>query len=299
MWFRNLRIFRLSPQWTRDAKQLNDLLAKQPLTRCGAMDMHSRGWVYPKDGDFVHAANRQWLIALGVEQKLLPATVIRQVTQERAGKIEAEEQRKVGRKELRDLRDRVAEELLPRAFTCRRTTWAWIDPVNGWLVLDASSDAKAEEFLDVLSRSVGAIQLRPLHTETSPSSAMTEWLAANRAPPGFSIDDDLELQAATVGKSVIRYVRHGLEGGEVQKHIANGKVAMKLGMTWNDRVSFVLSDKLQIKRLAFVDKVKEEAEQSAQSADEQFDADFVLMTGELNLLFKDLLPALGGEATAV
>ena len=299
MWFRNLRIFRLSSEWTKDAKQLNALLAKKPLTRCGAMDMHSRGWVYPREGDFVHSAHRQWLIALGVEQKLLPAAVIRQVTQERAAKLEEEQQRKLGRKEMRDLRDSVAEELLPKAFTSRRTTWAWIDPANGWLVLDAGSDAKAEEFLDVLSHSVGAIELRPVHTEVSASSAMTGWLAANAAPPGFSIDDDLELQAATVGKSVIRYVRHGLEGGEVQKHIANGKVAMKLGMTWNDRVSFVLSDKLQIKRLAFVDKIKEAAEQSAQSADEQFDADFVLMTGELNLLFKDLLAALGGEAKAV
>ncbi len=296
MWFRNLRIYRLSADWQMDARQLNAALARHPLTRCGALDMHSRGWVYPKDGEFVHVVNRQWLIALGVEQKLLPATVIRQTTQERAAKIEAEQQRKVGRKELRDLRDSVAQELLPRAFTSRRTTWAWIDPLHGWLVVDAGADAKVEEFLEVLLRSVGDIQLRQLQTERSPSSAMTEWLATGEAAPGFSIDDDLELQSASVGRSVIRYVRHGLEGGEIQQHIAAGKVAMKLGMTWNDRVSLLLTDKLQLKRLAFLDKIKEEAEQSAQGADEQFDADFVLMTGELQLLFKDLLLALGGEA---
>jgi recombination associated protein RdgC len=66
-------------------------------------------------------------------------------------------------------------------------------------------------------------------------------------------------------------------------------------MTWNDRVSFVLTDKLHIKRLAFLDVLKEQAEQSGATAEEQFDGDFALMTGELAHLFTDLLVALGGE----
>lgn len=299
MWFRNLRIYRLSSNWNEDPGQLADLLAKQPLTRCGSVDMQSRGWVYPKEGDFVHAVNRQWLLALGVEQKLLPATVIRQVTQEHVAQIEAEQNRKVGRKETRDLRERVAQELLPRAFTRRRTTWAWIDPVNSWLVVDAGSDAKAEEFLEVLLRSAGDVRLRQLQTQSSPSSAMTEWLASGKPPAGFTIDDDLELRSDISGQSAIRYVRHALEGKEIQQHIADGKFATKLAMTWNDRVSFVLTDKLQVKRLAFLDVLKEEAEQSAREADEQFDVDFALMAGELNGMFKDLLDALGGEVEPV
>jgi recombination associated protein RdgC len=66
-------------------------------------------------------------------------------------------------------------------------------------------------------------------------------------------------------------------------------------MTWNDKVSFVLTDKLHIKRLAFLDILKEQAEKSAEGADERFDADFALMAGELAKLFDDLLTALGGE----
>lgn len=279
--------------------QFNDILAKHPLTRCGSLDMNSRGWVFPKEAGFVHAINGQWLVALGVEQKLLPATVIRQVTQERVVQIEAEQNRKVGRKEVRDLRDQVAQELLPKAFTRRRTTWAWIDPVHGWLAIDAGSDAKADEFLDVLGKSVGDIQLRQLQSEVSPSAVMTGWLAEGEAPARFSIDDDLELRSAASGQSAIRYVRHGLEGKEIGQHIADGKIVTKLGVTWNDRVSFVLTDKLQVKRLAFLDILKDEAEQSAAEADEQFDIDFALMAGELNLMLDDLLLALGGELKQV
>ncbi|MDP2792665.1 MAG: recombination-associated protein RdgC [Sulfurisoma sp.] len=296
MWFRNLRLYRLSRDWGMDAARLGEMLAVHPLARCGSQDMVSRGWVYPRfDGEFVHAVNRCWLLALGVEQKLLPASVVREATQERAAKIEAEQGRKVGRKELRDLRDHVTQELMPRAFTRRRTTWCWIDPVHGWLVLDAGSDAKAEEFIEVLSRALPGMPLRPLHTQLSPTAAMTDWLAASEAPAGFTVDQDLELRSAAQANATIRYAHHALEGEEIRAHIAAGKVATKLGMTWADRISFVLTEKLQIKRLGFLDIIREQAE-NAENADEQFDLDFTLMSGEVARLLDDLLPALGGEA---
>lgn len=296
MWFRNLRLYRLPDAWDIDADALETMLAARPLARCGSMDMISRGWVYPREeGQFVHRVNRQWLLALGVEQKLLPAGVVRQAAAERAAKIEAEQGRKVGRKELRDLRERVTEEFMPRAFAQRRTSWCWIDPINGWLVLDAGSDARADEIIEVLQHTVSNIALRPLQTQLSPTSAMTDWLAAGEAPAGFSIDEDLELRSASHAQAAIRYVRHALEGGEIRKHIASGKIATRLGLTWSDRISFVLTEKLQIKRLAFLDVLKEEAEQNAETADEQFDIDFTLMAGELARLLADLVAALGGE----
>ncbi|MGE5465971.1 MAG: recombination-associated protein RdgC [Ignavibacteria bacterium] len=296
MWFRNLRIYRLPKDWDTDADALEQMLAARPLTHCGAMDMVSRGWVYPhEEGQFVHRVNRQWLLALGVEQKLLPAGVVRQAAAERAAKIEAEQGRKVGRKELRDLRERITEEFMPRAFSQRRTSWCWIDPVNGWLVLDAGSDARADEVLEVLQQTVSGIALRPLQTQVSPTSAMTDWLAAGEAPAGFTVDDDLELRSAAEAHASIRYVRHALEGGEIRTHIASGKIATRLGLTWSDRISFVLTEKLQIKRLAFLDILKEQAEQGAEDPNEQFDVDFALMAGELARLLSDLVVALGGE----
>lgn len=296
MWFRNLRLYRLQRGLKLDLAEFEARLARRPLARCGSFEMASRGWVFPRqEGAFVHAVNRQWLLALGVEQKLLPATVIRQTAQERAAAIEAEQGRKVGRKEMRDLVERVTEELMPKAFSQRRTTWAWLDPVNGWLVVDAGSDARADEFMETLLATVDDIAPRALQTQVSAMSAMTAWLSEGEAPAGFTLDSDLELRAASESQSAIRYVRHDIGGPEIAAHIAAGKLVTKLGMTWNDRISFVLTDKLHLKRLAFLDVLKEQAEQAGESGDEQFDADFALMAGELEQLFADLLVALGGE----
>jgi len=127
----------------------------------------------------------------------------------------------------------------------------------------------------------------------SPSSAMTGWIAGGEAPTGFSIDQDMELRSAE--NAIVRYAKHPLDGDEIPKHIAAGKVVTRLGMTWGDKISFVLDEKLQVKRVSFLDILKEETDGQAENEDERFDLDFTLMTGELNRLLKDLLMALGGE----
>jgi len=296
MWFKNLRIHRLPQPIDLSADALDARLACRPLARCGSFEMISRGWTFPRhEGAFVHAVNRHWLLALGVEQKLLPTTVIRQTAQERAATIESEQGRKLGRKEMRDLLERVAEELLPKAFTQRRTTWAWIDPVGGWLVIDAGSDARADEFMETFCATLDDLAPRPVQTQLSPSPAMTEWVASGEAPEGFTLDSDLELRKANESQSAIRYVHHDIHGPEVAAHVADGKIVTRLGMTWNEKISFVLTDKLHIKRLAFLDVLREQGGQEAVNADEQFEADFALMAGELREMFVALLLALGGE----
>lgn len=296
MWFRNLTVYRV-PQWNIEAAQLEEALSCRPLQQCGAMDMESRGWVAPKgDGEpLVHVCDGHLLLALGVDQKLLPSSVIKQYAQARAEEIEEQQGYRPGRKQMRDIRDRVTEELLPRAFTRRRTTYAWIDRTGGWLAIDAASPAKADELIETLRKSVENIPLAQLKTRLSPAGAMTAWLADDEAPSGFTIDRDCEMLSPGEDKATVRYVRHPLEPKEIRGHIEGGKQVTRLGMTWNDRISFVLHENLQVKRLDFLDILKERPEQQSVSADEQFDGGFAIMAGELSRFLPDLVESLGGE----
>jgi recombination associated protein RdgC len=79
----------------------------------------------------------------------------------------------------------------------------------------------------------------------------------------------------------------------VRQHIEGGKAPTRVAMTWNGRVSFVLTEALQIKKLAFLDVVFEGA---SSGKDDGFDADVAITTAELQKLVPDLLQALGGEA---
>ncbi|MGH8456589.1 MAG: recombination-associated protein RdgC [Stenotrophobium sp.] len=296
MWFRNLQLYRLPAGWAMPPAQLEEQLARHPLQACSGMAMQSRGWVAPcDDGQLVRSLNRHMLIALGVEQKLLPSAVVKQVAKERATQIETQQGFKPGRKQMREISERVTTELLPRAFARRRSMRAWIDPVNHWMIVDASSPLRAEEVTVALRDALGELVVTPVQTKQSPSAAMTAWLNAGAAPGAFEFDQDCELCGADETKSTVRYLRHGLEGKDIRQHISSGKAATRLGLTWNGRLSLVLSEQHQVKRLKFLDMEKNREDGGTQNLEEQFDADFTLMTGELNKMMVDLVSVLGGE----
>ena len=299
MWFKNLQIYRLPAPWAIDLAKLDEQLACGGFAKCASHEPMSRGWVAPrKDGALIYANNRQWLLSLATEQRLLPSSVVNDEVRERAEVLTETQGYAPGRKQLRELKERVTEELMPRAFTRKRSTFVWIDPQNGWFIVDAGSQGKAEEVVEHLRFCLDELPLKLLHTQLSPTSAMADWLAGGEAPGGFTIDRDCELKAVGEEKSAVRYVRHPLNdevSAEIKAHLAAGKLPTKLALTWDERISFVLTEKLEIKRLAFLDLLKEEAEKSAEHADEQFDADFALMTGELTRFLPALIEALGGE----
>jgi recombination associated protein RdgC len=297
MWFKNLQIFRLSSGWEYSSEKLAEQLQKGLFQGCSATDRAALGWVPPRgeDGELVFTLQQQQLIALGVEQKILPGSVVRQYAQTKLAEIEAAQGYKPGKKQAREVREQVELELLPRAFVKRGLTYVWIDPVNRWLLVDASSSARADEVMEQLKLSLGELPLTLVKTQLAPATAMTQWLAAGAAPGSFTIDRDCELCAAVEERAAVRYVRHNLDSDEVRAHIAGGKAATRLSLTWNDRVSFVLTEQLQIKRLAFLDLLKEDAERQSESGGDLFAANFTLMSGELAQLLKHLVEALGGE----
>lgn len=297
MWFKNLQIYRLAPEWKMTAGALEEKLAKHPLLPCSGLSMQTRGWVSPGgEAQLVFAQGKQYLIALGVEQKLLPASVINQTAQQRAQDLETKQGYKPGKKQLRLLKEQVATELLPRAFARQSSTRAWINMEAGWLVVDAASPKRAEELIEHLRHTLGgSLPLTLLDTEMSAQGAMTQWLSTGDAPGAFSLHEDCELKGSGETESTVRYTRHGLEGKDIRDHIKNGKTVRKLGLTWKDRLGLILKEPLSVARFRFLDleQGKEDAEMA--NPEDQFDADFALMTGEASALISDLIVALGGE----
>lgn len=296
MWFKNIQAYRLAAGWAMSPGTLETELAKHPLMPCTGMSLMSRGWVPPAEG-FGCVANHQkhLLIALGVEQKLLPSTIVRDETKLRAIELEQKQGYKPGKKQLRDLAERVTAEFLPRAFAKRRTTRAWIDPVGRWVVVDAASPARAEELLEHLRNTLGELPVTRLETELSPQGAMTQWLTVGDAPGHFALDTECELKGTGEEAATVRYLRHDLSVKEIREHIDGGKLATRVGLLWKDRLSLLLAEPFQIKRVKSLAMEAGGDEGAGVNPADQFEADFSLMTGELSALLQDLVAALGGE----
>jgi recombination associated protein RdgC len=298
MWFKNLQIYRLPAPWAFTPEQLEAALAPHAFVPASSNELLRQGWDTPRpNGGLVHVVNKQMLILLGAEKKLLPSSVINQVAKARAAEMEEAQGFAPGKKAMKELKERVADELLPRAFSIRSNVWTWIDPVNGWLVVDAASPAKADEVIKLLLKAVDKLPLESLRVQRSPVGVMTAWLEADDAPAGFTVDMDTELRATGESKAAVRYVKHSLDPEEVRRHIKAGKQCTRLAMTWDSKISFVLTESLAIKGIKPLDVIAEK-ESSTKNDEERFDGDFMLMTGELAKLMTDVVEALGGEAKA-
>ena len=296
--FKNVMVYRVSPSWALSLEQLEAQLQSAAFVACGPTQERAVGWVPPRgddNGALVESVDGHWLLKLMMESKAVPGSVINRKTKERAAQIEAATGRKPGKKEMKELKDEARLSLLPMAFTKQALITVWVDAGARLVMIDAASQGKADEVLTQLAKAMDNLGAMPMQTTVSPASAMAEWLASQTPPAEFSIDRECELKASDDSKAVVRYARHALDIDEVQQHIRTGKVPTRLAMTWQGRVSFLLSDLLQIKKLAFVDGLLN-GDGSA-GKDDRFDADAAIATGEIRKLIAALVAALGGELT--
>ena len=294
--FKNLIVYKFDgDKFTADIEAAEAAAQTAVFTPCGATQEQSYGWVPPRgeaEGALVESVGGQWIMKFVAETKSVPGSVIARKVQEKAEAIEAREGRQPGKKERREIKDEVKLDLLPYAFARRSATTVWIDPKAHTVAIDASSQAKADAVITVLVNIFPKFAVALVDTQTSPQAAMAHWLVEGEAPDDFYIDRDCELKACDESRAAVKYARHPLTIDEIREHIEQGKVPTKLAMTWDDRVSFVLTDSLQIKKIKFMDSVLD----GVRDEDEDlFDTDVAIATGELSKLIPALVKALGGE----
>ncbi|MDO9195793.1 recombination-associated protein RdgC [Rhodoferax sp.] len=293
--FKNVIMYRVGPEWSATVAQIEEGLDAARFVPCGASQEKSIGWIEPRGeahGPLVESVGGQLIVKLMIETRSLPGSVINRKAEERVAHIEATTGRKPGKKETREIKDDIKLELLPMAFSKESSVSVWIDPQARLLVIDAGSQARADEVVTMLVKSLPGLAVALIDTKVSPTAAMSEWLITQEPPAGFTVDRECELKAADESKAVVRYTRHPLDTEEVKQYVESGKLPTRLALTWDSRVSFVLTEGLQLKKLAFLDVVFEGA---STGKDDGFDADTAIATGELRKLLPDLLEALGGE----
>jgi len=307
MWFKNLQVYRFTKDFDLSAEQLAAALEATAFTPCGSQDPSRYGWVPPigrlangEEGEeYVHSANGYMMICAKREDKILPAAVVNEQMELQVQLIQQEQGRGVGRKERQTLKEEITFSLLPRAFSKSSKHFAYIAPKEGLLIIDASSASRAEDLMNCLRDSIDSLPVIPLTAKNMPQQVMTDWLKNGEVASGFSLGHECELRDPSDEAGVIRCKHQELDSVDINNHIKSGMYVSKLGLCWDSGVECVIDDTLAIKRLSFGDIVQEKAGQiDTDSAAEQFDVDFSIMTLTLSGFISALTTAFGGENTA-
>ncbi|MCU7834055.1 MAG: recombination-associated protein RdgC [gamma proteobacterium symbiont of Taylorina sp.] len=303
MWFKNLKIYHFSKEFSITEDQLETQLSEQSFQPCSSTQASSAGWVTPlgslaenNSTQLTHSIGKTTMLCLRQEERILPSSVINDALDEQLDLIQAENGRRPVGKYKQSIKDEVILTLLPKAFTRSKRTYAYIDQQAQMIVVDAASSNKAEELIELLRESIGSLPVVPLKTKTLATLLMTNWLKGENLKDDFLIKDECELKESDDDGAILRCKRQDLSSDEIQMHLDNGKEVTKLSINWNDTIECILEDDLAIKRLKFSDELLEQADNDgAEDPIAHFDADFNLMTGELSRFIPRVIEILDGK----
>lgn len=304
MFFRNLTFFRfpaelgsLLPSSASDElATLGDRLATMPLRPVGPLELSSRGFVPPLGAGsdaFAHAVGDAQWIALGGEERLLPAAVVNAELARRLDEVEEREGRRPGGRARKRMKDEIVHDFLPRAFTRPTRTDAYFDLERCFIAVDTTSRRTAEAVVSAVRQATGTFPALPLNAEVAPRSVLTGWIAGEPLPEGLSLGEDCEFRSASDSgaRVTIRSLELGSE--EVTQHLEAGMQCTRLALVLDDHVSFELGEDLVVRKLRFLDGAVDQLDgQEHEDVHAELNARFALMAGEVGRLFDVLEPAL-------
>jgi len=289
--FKNLAIYKMGDDLDITVDELNKNLSQFSFSPCSGQDISKSGWIPALDSseELCYSANGQILLTIKTEEKILPSAVIKEFLDDKIARVEEMEGKKLKKADKDRLKDEVIQDLLPRAFSKYNKTFIWINNAKKIIVVETGSYNKAEDALALLRKTLGSLPVTPLATENPIESTLTSWIRDGEIAEGFTVLDEAELKALVEDGGVLTSKKEDLFSDEIKQHIEAGKVVTKLSIDWNERVSFSLSNDGLVKKVKLSDSVLERnSEISKDDVAIKFDADFVLVTGELTELIEDI-----------
>ena len=250
MFFKNARIYRLTEAYPFSATGFDEALNEHKFNPCTGQMAISVGFDAPieQSKNIAQHFGDVTLIAVRLQEKLLPAAVINEELAPRIAKAEAEGCRPLSRKEKQVLKEEIVQCLLPRAFSKSTLTRAIIDQENGLIIIDTPSASRAEDVLALLRKALGSLPVVPCMDANKLSVVMQQWVAGTNLPTGFTRGHSAIFKAPDEEGAVAKFENHLLSADEVQSH-SEDKLVTEIELHKPDVMTLRISDNFTLKRI--------------------------------------------------
>jgi len=297
--FRNARFYSIKGDWPASENDLSAALSKAGFSPCGPLTEKSSGWVGidPTDEDnglLARRLNGAELLKLRTQSRVLPPAVVNEVLQERVEEYRSRMDESPGRREKRRLKAETREQLLPKALLKSDRACGYVDLASNILTVDAALDSAAERFVIHLRLVLDTLDIKPLKYK-HPASDLLTGIFLGDAPAPFSLGRACVMQDAKDASSTVRWNDFDLTDKSIRSHVADGMHLTHLEIVYDNILKCTLDEHGVLRKMKFLG-VDDDEEIPENEELGRMDAEFVLLSGTLRHLQKDLEKRLGGYA---
>jgi len=297
MFFKNAQLYIIESLPDLDNQGWEDALARKPYKPCLKNQAESAGFTEPMQNDsgvLTHHGDGCIMVCLAHEKKAVPSHVVKAKLKEKLKEKRAKNE-KVSRSDIADMKDQVMAELLPKAFSKVDLIYAYIDTRNHILVVDAGSSSKAELLIAMMRGAMGSFDVVLPAPSSDPVNTMTYWFNNYATMTNnIEVQDKVEFRSIGGTKQVIACKAVDISKADIQQHVKTGYKVFRLGLSWNEKLEFVLHDDVTLHGLKFVN-IGSDDSPSEDDPETIFDVEFDIMTHTLNDAIMDVLRALDGQ----
>lgn len=294
--FKNIMVYAFDEPFTMWTNELEELMKQHPLRDCGQDELEVYGWLpaFTQSENYVEATNNCFFIRLGMEIKKLPKKAIITETEKRARDNNIDITNRLRFKEIQEI---ITNEFIPKTPAEQSSINAYIDLDKNWLVIDAASEKKASLVTAVLRKTLGSLPIVTHAPQVEMPIMMTDWVRSNSLGDKFGLLDEIEMkELSKEDGGTARYKGIPLDSKEIEANLNDGWSATRIGMTYEDILSFSIGVDFIIKRVKYLDQFQERLETSDdQNAIAQSNA-YLLADTVRNLVPDLFIECTGGNA---
>ena len=290
--FSQLSLFHIDPSLVPGINIWETSLQKHAIPLLLDLSIAEQGFAPPYEfsDQMVITAQNSWKIQLRKERKLLPASVLRQESKRRIKEIEEKEYRQLSAKDKKALKQRVLDELLPRAFSQISTIEGIYIRDKGFLLVNQAQGNKREELLSHLRQALGSFEAALILCKKTATDLMSQWLLdSNSLPNDLAIGNYCELKNIANIKSVSRFVNQDIQSKEVIGILEKDHFVSQLALIWQDKLRFILCEDFSLKNIQYLEKQQLMEIEPNDILTLQW-----LFSQDLTLLYEVLIKAAGG-----
>jgi len=224
------------------------------------------GWAETlNDGALFFQCEQDYVFKIERRFKRIANSTLKAAIAQKQAELSAEEptrwgpQAKITKESRKALEASIFKILASKALTQFSTSYVLYSPTLHMLLVESTTDAYAEDVVDLLRDTFGSVKAKPLSCKKTPTESFKLWLTdESNVPEDFElIDGGLVMASSHKKGNRVTYNSQVMNSDEISANLLANKKPLKLDLSWKHTLSFTLDEHLRISKIQLTKSLRD------------------------------------------